>query len=214
MIALRGDSRTRRLAVLVVTLMALTAACGTSGRAMRAPVPGATAPPRRADVTTTTVAGQNTEVTSALFTLTSAAFAPGGDIPAEYTCDDVGNAPPFTWANVPAGTVELALVISDPDAGGFVHWIVTKIDPTTTGLGPRFAPAGAVELHNGAGGPSYAAVCPPAGETHVYEFALYALDKPSGLTPASNTNEALTALATKATGTAVLTGAYTRKTAN
>lgn len=216
MLELRGDPRTRRLAVLVIGLMLVTAACGSAGRAMQAPVPGATAPPRRADptTTTTTVAGQNTLVTSQLFTLTSAGFAPGGDVPSEYTCDAVGSAPPFSWANVPAGTVELALVITDPDAGSFVHWVITAIAPTTTGLSPGVAPPGAVEIKNSAGKTAYSALCPPPGETHVYEFTLYALDIPSGLTAQSDTTVALTTLAVNATGTAVLTGAYTRNTAN
>ena len=95
-----------------------------------------------------------------------------------------------------------------------MHWIVTHIDPATTGLGPRVAPAGAIQLKNSAGTNAYAALCPPPGETHVYEFTLYALDKASGLTAQSDPTEAMTTLAVNASGTAVLTGAYTRKTAN
>lgn len=215
MIELRGDPRTRRWTLLAIgVVMVVASACGTSGRNMTAPAPGATAPPRRPDPTTTTVVGQNTVITSDLFTLTSAAFAPGGEIPVEYTCDDVGNAPPFSWANVPPGTAELALVITDPDAGGYVHWFITKIDPTTAGLGPRVAPQGAVEVKNSGGTTAYAPICPPAGATHQYEFTLYALDKPTGLTAQADANAAITTLATSAIGTAVLTGDYTRNTAN
>ena len=202
------------MAALAIGLILVAGACGTSGRNMASPAPGATAPPRRADPTTTTVVGQNTQVTSQLFTLTSAGFPPGGEVPALYTCDDVGDAPPFSWANLPPGTVELALVITDPDAGSYIHWVVAHIDPATTGLGPRLAPEGAVELKNSGGTAAYAPICPPAGETHMYEFTLYALDKPSGLTAQSDATEALTTLAVNATGTAVLTGDYTRNTAN
>src|SRR3954469_10580412 len=89
--------------------------CGTPGRNMQAREEGATAPTRRPDVTTTTGAGVNTLVPSDLFTLTSSAFAPNGPIPTEYSCDGAGTSPPFTWAHVPAGTVELVLLISDPE---------------------------------------------------------------------------------------------------
>jgi Raf kinase inhibitor-like YbhB/YbcL family protein len=212
----RHPGRFRRLPALlaVVAVAVLATACGTSGRSMQEPEPGATAPPRRADATTTTGAGFNTLVPSDLFTLTSPAFAPNDVIPKEYSCDDVGNAPPLTWANVPAGTVELVLLVSDPEADGFIHWMVAGIDPATTGLGPRVAPVGSVELKNSAGLPAYAPMCPPPGSTHTYEFTLYALTTPSGLTAASDTKTAAAQVAATADGVAVLTGTYTRTTAN
>ena len=213
---LRNLGRFRPLPALLVGLALVVgvAACGTSGRVMQQPEPGATAPARRPDVTTTTGAGFNTLVPSSLFTLTSAAFAPNGEIPAEYSCDDVGNAPPFSWANVPAGTVELVLLVSDPEANGFIHWMIAGIDPKTTGLGPRVAPVGSVELTNSSGTPGYAPLCPPAGIGHTYEFTLYSLSTPSGLTASSDARAASAQVASTATGIAVLTGTYTRMTAN
>jgi Raf kinase inhibitor-like YbhB/YbcL family protein len=199
---------------IVVALVVGVAACGTTGRAMQKPEEGATAPPRRADVTTTAGSGFNTLVPSELFTLTSPAFSPNGPIPAEYSCDDVGNAPPFAWGNVPAGTVELVLLVSDPEANGFIHWMVAGIDPTTTGLGPRVAPVGSVELKNSSGTVGYAPMCPPAGTSHTYEFTLYALTTPSGLTADSDSLAASAQVASSASGIAVLTGTYTRMTAN
>ncbi|MGZ4728587.1 MAG: YbhB/YbcL family Raf kinase inhibitor-like protein [Acidimicrobiales bacterium] len=212
----RHPGRTRPLLALiaVVAVTTLATACGTSGRSMQEPEPGATAPPRRPDVSTTTGAGFNTLIPSQLFTLASPAFAPNGDIPVEYSCDDVGNAPPLTWANVPAGTVELVLLVTDPEADGFIHWVVAGIDPTTTALGPRVAPAGSVELRNSASNPGYAPLCPPAGQSHTYEFTLYSLSAPSGLTPDSDAKAAAGQVASGATGIAVLTGSYTRNTAN
>jgi Raf kinase inhibitor-like YbhB/YbcL family protein len=207
----------RRLATIVATatLLALAAGCGTSGRDMQAPKPGATAPPRRPDPTTTTTGPAfNVAPTSPLFTLGSPGFTPGGDIPAEFTCDGAGTSPPFDWANAPAGTVELDLVMTDPDAGGFVHWMIAHIAPTKTTLSAGSAPAGSVVLANTNGAAAYAPLCPPSGETHTYDATLYALDTPSGLTAQSDTTDALTQLATTAVGTAVLTGSYTRNTAN
>jgi Raf kinase inhibitor-like YbhB/YbcL family protein len=183
---------------------------------MQTPAPGVTGPPRRSDVTTTTVAGMNTLVTSNLFTLTSSAFAPGDEIATLYTCDGEGAAPPLSWANVPPGTVELALTITDPDAGGYVHWVVAGIPATSKGIGPAALPAGTVELASSAGTNAYTPPCPPAGKSHSYDFTLYALSAPSGLTASSPTSDALIKLASEATagGTTVLTGSYTRPNAN
>ena len=219
---LRGDPRPRRrgrpipttIAVLTLLLVAVAAACGTSGRAMQSPRPGVTAPPRKADATTSTSsAAANTQVTSTLFTVTSAAFPPGGEFPAITTCDGAGSTPTFSWANVPAGTVELVLTLTDPDAANYVHWFVAGIPPAAKGLlGPL--PAGAVQLANSAGAPAYAPLCPPPGQTHSYDVTLYALTAPSGLTSASPTKDALASVASTAVGTAVLTGDYTRAKAN
>ena len=222
MLGLRGRPRpnprfAHRLAAgaaAAVLLAAVTAGCGTSGRSMSPPAPGVTAPPRKPDVTTTTIAGANTSVVSSLLSLTSAAFAPGTTIPATYTCDGAGTPPPLNWANLPEGTVELALVVIDPDAGEYRHWLVAGIPATATSLDPATMTPGEVVLTNSAGTRDYAPICPPAGETHTYDFTLYALTSPSGLAAASDPTQALTTLATTATATAVLTGAYTRSTAN
>ena len=201
--------------MIALAILLVTAACGTSGRAMQSPRPGVTSPPRRGDAsTTTTAAGANTLVTSSLFTVTSAAFAPGGQLPTASTCDGAGTALPFTWANVPAGTVELALSVTDPDADNYVHWFVAGIDPTNHGLTPGVLPKGSVELASSAATPAYAPPCPPPGETHTYDVTLYALGTKSGLTTASPTQDALIKVASEAAGTAVLTGDYTRASAN
>jgi len=213
---LRHPGRFRPLLVLLalLALAAVTAACGTTGRSMQEPAPGATAPPRRPDATTTTGAGFNTLIPSELFTLASPAFAPNGDIPTEYSCDGVGTAPPLTWANIPAGTVELVLLVTDPEANGFIHWMVAGIDPATTALGPQVAPPGSTELKNSSGVAGYAALCPPPGTSHTYEFTLYALDAPSDLTTDSDSLTAAAQVASTAKGIAVLTGTYARTTAN
>jgi Raf kinase inhibitor-like YbhB/YbcL family protein len=208
----RHPGRSRPLLVLIAIVMVAVAAtaCGTSGRSMREPATGATAPPRRADVTTTTVAGFNTLIPSDLFTLTSSGFAPNEEIPPDYSCDGAGTSPPFTWANVPIGTVELVLLISDPDADGFVHWMVTGIDPTSTQIPVGVVPPEAVVLNSTTGAPTYVPLCPPPGPAHTYQFTLYALTSPSGLTAAADTRAAVAQVASNAASTAVLTGTYAR----
>ncbi len=61
--------------------------------------------------------------------LASPAFAPGGQIPSEYTCDGADISPPLSWSGVPPGTKSLVLVVEDPDApsGVFRHWAVFDI---------------------------------------------------------------------------------------
>ena len=106
------------------------------------------------------------------------------------------------------------LLITDPDAGGFIHWMVTAIDPSTTELPPGTVPPGAVVLNSSDGQPAYVPLCPPPGPAHTYEFTLYSLSSPSGLTTAADTRAASAQVATSATQTAVLTGTYARTTAN
>lgn len=54
----------------------------------------------------------------------SSAFAPGGQIPTEYTCDGADISPPLSWSGVPPGTRSLILVVEDPDAPSrvFRYW--------------------------------------------------------------------------------------------
>src|SRR5712691_3763122 len=73
--------------------------------------------------------------------ITSSAFANGGIIPAEYSCDGEKVNPPLTFEGVPASATSLALIIDDPDvpktlvpSGEFVHWLVWDIPPTTKGI--------------------------------------------------------------------------------
>src|SRR5207245_10532498 len=92
-------------------------------------------------------------------TITSPAFAAGGEIPAEYTGEGKDVSPPLAWAGLPAGTQTLALIVDDPDAPDpaapkrvWVHWVVYNIPATATGLPaavtPAQLPAGAKEGTN------------------------------------------------------------------
>jgi len=207
--------------VVSLAIVAIVASCGTSGRAMQNPKPGATAPPRAADSTTTSAAPAKAAANaSGLFTLTSEAFAAGGNIPAEYTCDGVGTTPTFRWSKIPDGTVEIALVITDPDTPAVIPWAIVGIGPKTTGLSPTSIPTNAVQLasnsETGTGAHAYSPICPLDQQPHTYDFTLYALGTPSGLTATSPTESSLVTLASQALpgGTAVLTGTYTRTNAN
>jgi Raf kinase inhibitor-like YbhB/YbcL family protein len=213
----------RGLAVLaaLVGVVVLAAACDTGdGKTLRPPTPAE----RAAMPTTTTsttvasvldpTAGDDlgtapTSATAAAFSMTLP-WADGAGIDARFTCDGADLSPAITWTAPPAGTVELALLVVDDDAGGFVHWAVTGIAPAsgTKVEGKTFA--GATEGLNDFGKIGYGGPCPPKGSTHTYRFALYALSQQAEL-PDRFTGKDLQAIADPAALTvAELTGTYAR----
>jgi len=197
---------------LVVVALAL-AACGTNGTSLRAPAPGVTAPVSA--TTTVTTVGPSIQTlpvstTPAFFSLSSDAFQAGSEIPSTFSCDGAGTSPPLTWYHVPPGTAELVLVVDDADLHQFVHWLVAGIKPTETGIPAGATPPGAIVLANGSGTKAYAPMCPPKGDTHTYEFTLYALTKPSGFTASSDTAAAIKMLQGAHAPEVVLTGTFTR----
>lgn len=119
-----------------------------------------------------------------LFSLTSAAFAHGGEIPRKCGCDGQDVSPPLAWSGVPAGTRSLALIVDDPDAPDpkapkmtWVHWILYNLPLATASLpaGVKTLPAGTLEGVNDWKRAGYGGPCPPVGR-HRYVHKLYALD--------------------------------------
>jgi Raf kinase inhibitor-like YbhB/YbcL family protein len=115
--------------------------------------------------------------------LRTSAFAPGGNIPRQYTCEGQDVSPALSWTDPPSGTQSFALIMDDPDApvGTFVHWVVYNLPPATQQLPERMA--GNDELRGGGFQglndfpmTGYAGPCPPPGKPHRYFFKLYALD--------------------------------------
>ncbi len=112
-------------------------------------------------------------------TVTSAAFAGGGRIPARYSCEDENISPPLAWRGVPKDAAELAVVVSDPDAprGTFFHWIVVGVRASERAFGEGAVPEGAVQVKGSSQNPTYIGMCPPNGEEHTYDFTVHALDR-------------------------------------
>jgi Raf kinase inhibitor-like YbhB/YbcL family protein len=120
------------------------------------------------------------------FTLSSPAFAAGGDIPARYTCEGEDISPPLVWSAPPRGTKSLALVVDDPDAPDprapkmtWTHWVLYNLSPAAgslpEGVTGSVLPAGARQGLNDWKRPGYGGPCPPIGR-HRYFHKLYALD--------------------------------------
>jgi Raf kinase inhibitor-like YbhB/YbcL family protein len=146
------------------------------------------------------------------FRLTSSAFSEGDAIPRRHTCDGEDVSPALEWSGAPDETQALALIMDDPDARGFVHWIVYDMTATNSGGLPEGfsespdAPAQGTNdfRRTGYGGP-----CPPSG-THRYVFTLYALTEPTSLSASPRADEVRDALRGRIIAETKLTGTYTR----
>jgi hypothetical protein len=113
-------------------------------------------------------------------TLTSPAFPDGAEIPDGFTCTGASASPTLQWKNVPRKTVQLALIVQDPDAPGrtFVHWVIWGLDPKAGQIIEDTVPGGAVQGVNSLGKTGYLGPCPPPGsDPHHYQFTLYALSQ-------------------------------------
>lgn len=178
-----------RRAVLACVLV-VAAACGASDRELREPAPDQTTT-TRPPIDVEEDPDPGTEAPPA-FELTTPAFSPNTVIPDRHTCLGVDTSPPLSWANVPDSTAELALVVRDLSADGFVHWVVSGIDPALGQLEEDDVPADAVEARNDFGEIGWSGPCPPAGSgSHDYEFRLYALAEDIGLVPDLDADQAV-----------------------
>jgi Raf kinase inhibitor-like YbhB/YbcL family protein len=150
--------------------------------------------------------------------LASSAFAPGGEIPAEYTCDGADISPPLRWSGIPVGAQSLVLVVEDPDApsGVFRHWAAFDIPATAHGLaagyGPNRPAVGFRQGRNDFGALDYGGPCPPRGQgTHHYHFRLFAISRPRlDLTPSATAFDVLQAAQTYVIQQTALVGTFQR----
>jgi Raf kinase inhibitor-like YbhB/YbcL family protein len=145
-------------------------------------------------------------------TLSSPAFTEGAAIPQRFTCDGDNLSPPLRWSELPTGTVEVALVVDDPDAprGTDVHWVVVGLDPASTKLAEGMVPPGARQLRNSAGKAAYTGPCPPGGPPHHYRFTIYALQRPPEVGDDARPEAAIQAIGAAATARGRLVGTYGR----
>jgi hypothetical protein len=145
------------------------------------------------------------------FSLTSTAFSEGGEIPRLHTCDGDDVSPPLAWSGSPDGTVSLALIVDDPDAGGFVHWVAFAIDPVAGSLpeGVSGVAGGPAEGRNGFGDVGYGGPCPPSG-SHRYVFRLLALDATPTFKDPPSASEFRAAISGHVLLETTLTGTYRR----
>jgi len=224
----RPRSRLVLVAAAVTTGLAVIAACDTDdGRQMDEPSgeqrdgqPTTTSSslPGEPVVTTgepvvTMLAGSSVPETIEAGTVAapfvvSGPWADGGLVLIEHTCDGPGTAPVISWTAPPAGTVELALVVTDRDAEDFVHYAVRGLPPTAGETGVPIA--GAVEGTNDFGAPGWGGPCPPPGTTHQYVWTVYAVAQPTTLPDGFTGRQLYEQMLASAFASAQFTGTYTR----
>ena len=153
-------------------------------------------------------------VTIGSMEVTSAAFAEGGGIPAQYRCDGGDISPPLAWSEAPAETKAIALTVLDPDASDFVHWLAANVPTGLSGDGsiPEGAtgsPAAGTEGRNSGGRPAWYGPCPPSGE-HRYVFTVSALSERLNLSAGFSREQLDQAIAGKVLASGTLTARYRR----
>jgi len=146
------------------------------------------------------------------FALSSPAFAEGAAIPARYTCDGEDVSPEIRWSGAPDATRALALIVLDPDARDFVHWLVYDIPGAMDGTLPAAMSTSSSKPpqgRNGFGKRGYGGPCPPSG-THHYVFTIYALGQALGLPGTPTRSEIESAMQGHILARTTLTGVYKR----
>jgi hypothetical protein len=206
----------RSIRLLGVLACVAIAACQAPSAATNRPT-NETLAPSAGDVPATTAAASSDiamqtpgATTVGTFTLTSSAFAAGAAIPRTYACDGQDTSPPLEWTGAPDGTVTLALVMTDRDAGGFVHWVFFNVNASASGgipTGFSASPDGPAQGKNSFGKDGYGGPCPPSG-THHYDFRLLALDSMLDLGGSPSAKHVLDAAQGHTLGEAKLTGTY------
>lgn len=203
-------TRCLRLSI-VVALSAMLLACGGYDGAKDE----ATSEPPTGDGSPASTATETDE--GADFSVTSDVFKEGELIPPHFTCDGEDVSPALSWEGAPSETRSFALIMDDPDAPGgtFNHWLIYNMD-----TGGRSLPENVEKAERPANGASglqgqnhfgdigYRGPCPPEGETHRYEFRLYAVDGLIDMGPGASRQDVLDALEGHLLGVTILTGTY------
>jgi Raf kinase inhibitor-like YbhB/YbcL family protein len=124
----------------------------------------------------------------AKLTVSTPAFANGGDIPFENTQYKGNVFPGLAWTTGPAGTKSYAIIMQDTDGSmrnsnglPILHWTMGNIPASMTKLdaGMTTAPDGAMFGPNARGtNQPYMGPRTPPGPKHRYHIQVFALDMP------------------------------------
>lgn len=144
--------------------------------------------------------------------LKSAFFEEGGTIPAICGYKKGNVSPPLAWSLPPSGTRSFALLVEDPDARGWVHWLAWNIPFTAAGLPQGVSTSaqlsdGTRQGLNDFGKIGYGGPCPPSG-VHRYTFRLIALDTLLDLAAGAERYELMKAIDSHGLEETRLTGTY------
>jgi Raf kinase inhibitor-like YbhB/YbcL family protein len=137
-----------------------------------------------------------------VFTLWSPGLADGatlqqrhaGNLASNPNCVGQNVSPPLAWANVPAGTRSLALLVHDQEGRGglgVAHWVAYNIPATVTGFAENEIGTASPKYTGGKSTlnlPNYMGPCPPVNTgLHHYVYTVIATDLEPGALPAGLT---------------------------
>lgn len=161
--------------------------------------------------------------------VTSSVLEHHGMVSDEHSAYGANKSIDLNWANLPAGTVQLAVVCDDPKVvelgmmeTPFVHWVAYNIPASAGGL-PAGMPSdaevvgldgleGMINGVNGLRRTGYFGPRPPAnGQLHAYHYRVYAIDTDLGLESGMGRDELLAAIEGHVLATGMLMGHYERK---
>ena len=148
----------------------------------------------------------------------SPAVGDGASIPSAYTADGADRSPPLRIKSVPDSAESLSMVVTDPDAGGFVHWLLWNVPaeqreipsglPNTETVGRI---GGARQGTNDFGTIGYRGPAPPEGDgAHTYRFTLTALETTLSVKPGAERSTLVSAMDGRRLGEATITATYDR----
>jgi Raf kinase inhibitor-like YbhB/YbcL family protein len=154
--------------------------------------------------------------------LSSPAFAPGSQLPIQFTSDGIGVSPPLQWSDVPAEATSLALIVEDadsPTSEPLVHAIAVDIDPRLHGLDEDDITAESAATPANLGRNSFLRQAwlppdpPPGHGVHHYAFQIFALLPGDEFSNSPGRKELATAIRQRAVGSGCLIGTYRREEA-
>ncbi len=198
--------------VVICLVVAAVSGCNDDGREMREPT--SPLPPTTTVAPSTLAPGAvaaATAPTTSLPVLTLLApWRSGAAVPVRYTCDESDVSPALTWSNLPDGTVEVAITMTDLDAG-FTHWAVAGIGLDRTGPVEGEVPDDALVYTNDFGDAGWAGPCPPPGDdAHTYLFTVHALNQQLEVADDAGAAEVVEALNQTAIAQSSVSGVYAR----
>jgi phosphatidylethanolamine-binding protein (PEBP) family uncharacterized protein len=113
---------------------------------------------------------------AATLALTSTAFVDGGAMAATYTCDAQGVSPPLAWSGLPAGTAELALLMTTEARDGRKwNWVLHSIPTSKTAIAEGAKDVGVAGLTSDGPLLQYYPPCSQGPGAKGYTFTVYAL---------------------------------------
>ncbi|MDJ0768440.1 MAG: YbhB/YbcL family Raf kinase inhibitor-like protein [Ilumatobacter sp.] len=200
---MRRPATGHTLLLPTIALVVALAGCDTGdGKTLRDPVFPLPDPP----VTESTLPAAPTPAPRQLELFTS--WPNGAAFPVQYTCDGDDISPAMSWSNIPADTVELAITVTDVDAGNEAQWIVYGIAPSDGNVSDGEVPDGALVWPNSAGVQGWTGPCPPAGEEHLFVVTVHALNQQLELADDAPASEVISTLNAIAIAQSSVSGRY------